>query len=125
MEKEYEVFIQILKDNNEEEILSNIEKAKQEYFNYEVDEPKFCDSKYGQGCLIECNCPFYEKFKKYFNLNLQTKSLDELLKELEEKGIEGMKKKEEETKPFNAEKLYKKLKEFIYGDGVIVPYEGL
>ena len=125
LENEYEVFIQVLKDNNEVEILNNIEIAKNQYFNYEVGEPKFCDSKYGQGCLIECNCPFYEKFKKYFNLNLQTKSLDELLKELDEIGLEEMKKKEEERKPLNKEKLYKRLYEFIYVNGVIVPYESI
>ena len=125
MKTEYDVFIKILKDNNETEILNNIEIAKNQYFNYEVDEPKFCDSQYGQGCLIECNCPFYEKFKKYFNLNFQTKSIDEFLKELDEIGLEGMKKKEEQLKPIDTEKLYKKLKEFIYGNGVIVPYESL
>lgn len=126
MEEEYEVFIQILKDNNETEILENIKFSKNQYFNHEVGEPKFCDAQYGQGCLIECNCPFYEKFRKYFNLNLSTKSLDELLKELEEIGIEGMKKKEEkERKPLDKQKLYNKLKEFIYGNGVIVPYESI
>ena len=121
----------ILKDNNETEILANIEKAKQQYFDREVGEPSFCDSRYGQGCLIECNCPFYEKFRKYFNLNNITKSLDGFLKELDgflkeldEIGIEGMMKKEE-AKPIDVKKLYKKLKEFIYGDGVIVPYESI
>ena len=126
MEDEYEVFIQVLKDNNEEEILKTIEKNREDFYDGKVDEPQFCNDQYFNGCLIECNCPFYRKFRKYFNLDLQTKSLEELLNELETKGLEQLKKEERENKPIlNEEKLYKELYKFIYEDGIIVPYESV
>lgn len=125
MEEEYEVFIQVLKDNNEEEILKTIEQNRIDFYEGKVGEPQFCNDQYFNGCLIECNCPFYRKFRKYFNLDLKTKSLEELLKEIETKGLEQMKKEEENKKPLNKEKLYKKLYEFIYEGGIIVPYESV
>ena len=125
MKKKYKVFIKVLKDKKEKEILKAIKKNRKDFYKGKVGEPQFCNDKYYNGCLIECNCPFYRKFRKYFNLDINNnnKSLEELLEEIETKGLKQMKKEEKNRNPLNKEELYKKLYEFIYGDGIIVPYE--
>lgn len=53
----------------------------------------YCGEYYDQGCMIDCSCNFNKLFNEYFGENLSD------------------------------EDLYQKLKDFIYEDGVIVPYE--
>lgn len=94
MVDEYETFIQVLKDNKEEEILMNIMLYKEEFLKAPYDEPPFCQRFFFHGVLDECNCPFYTEFKKYFKSN-------------------------------SDKTLYEKIYDFIYKDGIIVPYECL
>lgn len=53
----------------------------------------YCSDYYENGCMIDCNCGFHKLFNEYFGDDL------------------------------SEEQLYQKLKDFIYKDGVIVPYE--
>lgn len=95
LKDEFQVFLQVLKDNNEKELLKKIEENTLNYKD-EYDEP-YCTNYFEDGCLIECNCKFKEKFIEYF---AKKKVIDE-----------------------NKKELYQKLKSFIYEDGIIIPYE--
>lgn len=65
--KEYEIFIKILNDQNEIELLKQIKINRKLYLN-DPDEP-YCTEYYDNGCLICCNCNFCFKFTKYLKLN--------------------------------------------------------
>ena len=94
---EYEVFIQVLKDNNDEELIKNLEINGKDYLSGEDDEP-YCTNYFWEGTLSGCYCGFDNYFRTYFkNFKYETP---------------------EEYK----EKLYNKFKEFIYGDGIIATY---
>lgn len=105
---QHKVFMKVLKDNKEEEILMNIALYNKEFKKAKYSEPPFCQHSFYNGVLIECNCPFYDAFNKYFKHSLDI---------------------DKETNDFpkidknNA--LYQELYKFIYEDGVIVPYEYL
>ncbi len=102
MEYEYDILLKILKDNNEIEILKNIDIKAQEYLDGGSD-PACCDYFY-HGTLFDCTCFFEREFRKYFNINFY-----------------------QSDEPLNVkkEKLYKKLADFIYKDGVILTYDVL
>ena len=123
MEEEYKIFIKVLKDNNEIELLQKLKENRLEYKSC-PDEP-YCTNYFSEGCLIDCNCGFYSKFHKYFDYgSIDYKDIFEYVGTL---GLEY----EEEIKILrkivreNRKDLYKKLYDFIYGDGLIYPYETL
>lgn len=120
MDEEYKIFLKVLKDNNEIELLQKLKENRLE-FKECPDEP-YCTNYFCEGCLIDCNCGFYKKFHEYF----QTGSIcyDEIEKDIGTLGLP----EEEERKLLrkivrdNRKELYKKLYDFIYGDGLIIPY---
>ena len=120
LKDEYKIFIKVLKDNNEFELIEKLNANKEEY-RKERDEP-YCTNYFCEGCLIECSCSFYSKFNEYFrsgSLNMR-----ELRKDIGDLGLS----KEEHEKLLrkmlreNKKELYKKIYDFIYGDGLIIPY---
>ena len=101
LDTEYETFIQVLKDNNEEEILKNIVTNAKEYIEGIRGVP-YCDKYFDDGPLIECNCEFVAKFRKFFNA-------DEKFKFLYDNKMEE----------YNSQ-IYQKLYKFLYEDGMII-----
>lgn len=89
MSREYNIFLKILEDNNEEELLKNLQQnAKQ----FKENGCRFCSNYFDNDVLIDCDCKFPKEFFNYFGV-------------------------------VSDEEMYQKLYDFIYGDGVIVPYE--
>ena len=88
--EEYKIFLKVLKDNNETELLQKLKENKLEYKEC-PDEP-YCTNYFCEGCLIECNCDFYSKFNKYFDVG--TIDYKEIYKDIGTLGLEP----EEETK---------------------------
>lgn len=125
MKDEYEVFIKILKDNKEEEILMNIELFRQKFMKSPYSEPPFCRKSFFNGTLDECDCCFKSVFKNYFKMSLRDDFFEKLLA-IDISTDEGLKQLhalyEDETDKLS---LYEKLYDFIYGDGIILPYESL
>lgn len=111
MIEEYNVFIQVLKDNKEEEILSNIAKHKKEFLAEPYCEA-YCCNFFHNGPLIDCNCSFASRFKEYFKVSL-----------LEDDFNFDKKLQEDENK--KRKELYDKIYDFLYNDGIIVAYETL
>lgn len=95
--QQYKIFIKVLTDNNENEILETLAQNRKEFLNGEIGDP-CCSAFYDQGVLSECNCCFYEIFEKFF----QVKNFEDPEKD-----------------------LYNMIYDFIFGDGVIIPYEYL
>ena len=62
---EYEVFIQVLKDSNEEELIKNLETNGKDYLSGEDDEP-YCTNYFWEGTLMGCYCGFDRCFDTYF-----------------------------------------------------------
>lgn len=120
MDEEYKIFLKVLKDNNETELLQKLKENRKEFKEY-PDEP-YCTNYFCEGCLIECTCGFYTKFHKYFSVG--SVCYDDFESEIGTLGLP----EEEERKIFrkivreNRKELYKKLYDFIYGDGLIIPY---
>lgn len=95
LSQKYKIFIKILEDNNETEILEKLKVNRENYLNYKVGDP-YCRKFFGESVLDECTCCFYRTFKEFFDI----------------------------TNSDNPQKdMYDMLYEFIYGDGVMVPYE--
>jgi hypothetical protein len=120
MENEYKIFIKVLEDNNEAKILENIKLHNEQFKNSGCP---YCDKFYGEGTLTGCNCEFRKKFNKYFKLidiqdiytledifKMSSKELDKIYREIATKNING---------------LYQKIYDFLYKDGIIIPYEYL
>ncbi len=93
LKEEYKVFLKILKDNNEKELLAKLEENRKNYLT--KNEEPYCTNCFYNGCLIDCNCQFYQKFHEYFYQKNDNENED----------------------------LYQKLFKFIYQDGIIIPYE--
>ena len=89
MSREYNIFLKILKDNNEEELLETLQQNTKQFKEKGC---RFCSNYFDNDVLIDCDCKFPKEFFNYFGM-------------------------------VSEEELYKKLYDFIYGDGVIVPYE--
>lgn len=89
MGREYNIFLKILKDNNEEELLEKIKIRNEEFKRLGC---RMCSHYFDNDVLIDCTCNFPKEFFNYFGV-------------------------------VSDEELYSKLYDFIYGDGVIVPYE--
>ena len=120
--EEYEIFLKILKDNNEIELLEKVKENSSEYKKH--PSTPYCRKYFFEDCLSDCTCSFYSKFKKYFDYDSLTKE-DYMYNDIRVIEIDDLDKKEEMINKIieeNKEKLYKKLYNFIYGDGVIVPY---
>lgn len=89
LKREYEIFLRVLKDNNENELLSSFNTKKEKCKEYDC---RVCSNYFENDVLIDCTCRFDKEFKDYFG-------------------------------NCNDDELYNKLYDFIYGDGVIIPYE--
>ena len=119
MKEEYKIFMKVLKDNNETELIEKVRANSKEFKDY-PDEP-YCTNYFWEGCLIECSCSFYSKFNAYFKhgsltlKDLRTDLEDFDLDEEHEKILKQIVRK-------NRKELYDKIKDFIYGDGLIIPY---
>lgn len=123
MEDEYKIFIKVLKDNNEVELIEKIRKNRKEY-RITRDEP-YCTNYYSEGCLIDCNCCFYSKFNAYFKDEVGSLNFNEMKEDV---GPLGLDEKEEnriirKMVRENRKLLYNRLYDFIYGDGLIIPYD--
>ncbi|MBR2975202.1 MAG: hypothetical protein IKC47_05620 [Clostridia bacterium] len=121
MAGEYHVFIKVLKDNNETELLQQINQNRKDYFDRKIDEPHCCDY-FMHGELWDCTCPFSKIFRDYFQVRIDPY--------LVVKGLSGQSKEEfyakaKEQLDEQTAELYKKLYQFIYVDGLVVPYEYL
>lgn len=68
--EEYNIFIKVLKDHNEIELLEQIKNNRQKFLN-DPDEP-YCTNYYYDGCLIECNCNFCHLFNQFFKTKEST-----------------------------------------------------
>ena len=94
----YEVFVQVLKDNHDEKLIENLETNGISYLTKNDDEP-YCRNYFDEGPLMDCDCGIETAFDDYFE-NFKYNSPEEY-----------------------KEKLYKKFKDFIYGDGIVLTYE--
>lgn len=122
LQEEYEIFLKILKDNNEIELLEKVKENSKEYEKHS-SEP-YCTNYFYEGCLSDCTCSFYSKFLKYFDYESLKKEYY-MYDDIRVFEIEDINEKEEMIQKIieeNKEIFYKKLYDFIYGDGVIVPY---
>ena len=125
LRKEHEIFLKILKDNNETELLEKVIKNSNKYKDH-PSEP-YCTEYFYEGCLDECTCSFYSKFKEYFDYDSLEKEYY-MYDDIRVFEIKDLNKKEEMIEQIieeNKKIFYKKLYDFIYGDGVIVPYGDL
>jgi len=119
---EYELFIQVLKDNKEKELLDIIKKNKKKYKKNSYDEPSCCDY-FSYGPLADCTCCFYKHFKDYFKIKIDYYSIYTELSKTNNCNERDFTKKVKSELAKQREKLYNKLYEFIYNDGIIVTYD--
>ena len=122
LEEEYKIFLKILEDNNETILLEKVKENSKEYEKH-PSEP-YCTKYFYKGCLSDCTCSFYSKFLKYFDYDFLKKEYY-MYDDIRVFEIDDLYKKEEMINKIigeNKELFYKKLYDFIYGDGVIVPY---
>lgn len=119
MKEEYKIFMKVLKDNNETELIEKVKANSKEFKDY-PDEP-YCTNYFCEGCLMDCSCSFYSKFNAYFKHGSLT--LQELRTDLQDWDLsEENEKKLKKIVRENRKELYKKIYDFIYGDGLIIPY---
>lgn len=91
----YDIFIKVLKDNNDEELINNLIIHREEH----KDEEPYCTTFFGEGTLRGCYC--------YFD-NIVEKNFLKFCYSNDEEFTKG---------------VYSRLKDFIYGDGVFVLYD--
>ena len=60
LEEEYKIFIKVLEDNNEDELIKMIKKNSKDYYD-RPNEP-YCTNYFHNGCLSDCTCSFFIKF---------------------------------------------------------------
>lgn len=118
MKVEYKVFLDVLKDNKEEEILLQIAANREQYFSGEIDEP-MCSYFFENGCLIDCFCGFSQKFRKFFGVDLGKYELLEENKDSNNDYFLSLKEEYDKARKV----LYDKLYDFLYNEGLLVPYE--
>lgn len=116
LKKEYKIFTYVLKDNNETEILENIRLNHEKYINERSW--CYCRKYYYDDILDHCTCNFEHEFNKYFNYIDVNKYLAYLLDDNAKKDFEELIKKDDRN-------LYEKIYDFLYNDGMIVPFEYL
>lgn len=120
--EEYKLFIQILKDNNEKELLDIIKDNKKKFKKTPYDEPSCCDY-FSYGPLADCTCCFYKRFKDYFKIEINYYSIYTELSKTNNCNESDFTEKVNIELAKQKEKLYNKLYEFIYNDGIIVTYD--
>ena len=120
LKKEYKIFMYVLKDNNENEILENIKINHEKYINERSW--CYCRKYYCDDILDDCTCGFEHEFNKYFHHIDVDKYLDYLLNDNKDEktkdDFEKLIKKDDRN-------LYEKIYDFLYKDGMIVPFEYL
>ena len=124
MKVEYSVFIKLLQDNNELTLIEKLKENQKEYKKTK-DEP-YCSNYYYHGCLCDCTCSFYKKFKEYFNygpIRQVDLFLDERVRNIDD--VDERLAYIENIITENKKDLYNKLHDFIYGDGIILAYESI
>lgn len=122
--EERKIFLKLLKDKNETELLLQVKENTKEYKNH-PDEP-YCSSYYYHNCLSDCTCCFYYKFKKYFKP--KPMEFAQLLNDPRVCNIEDYLEKQKAIKKIIKENkldLYNKLSKFIYEEGIIIPYDSI
>ncbi len=102
----YDIFKQVLKDNNETEILENIEKHMKDY--NENNYCLLCEEYFCHGTLCDCDCDFLYLLEKFFGVKI-TYVFDE----------DAQYVVAEECKKDIYEMFYK----YIYEDVIVIPYE--
>ena len=117
MEDEYEIFIKVLEDNNETEILEHI---KLNIVDFKKHGP-YCEKFFNNGTLDDCICNFKKIFYKYFELT-DINDLYDLKTIMNMTSDEYMKIKND-LKIKNTSNLYQKIYDFLYKDGIMIPYE--
>ena len=104
----YEIFKQVLKDNNELEILAEVEQHMidqlENYYCY------FCEDYFEHGCLIDCGCDFLILMEEYFDVHVYGEYDDDCVLHLDDDA---------------KNKLYQMFYIYIYEDVVVIPYEYL
>jgi hypothetical protein len=123
--EEYQIFLKVLQDQNETALLEKIRENSQEYDRC-PSEP-YCTNYFSEGCLIDCCCSFYSKFTKYFDYGSLTKDtyLYDDIRVVEIHDPDGKEEMIRQIVEENREALYRRLYDFIYGDGVIIAYDTL
>ena len=118
---QHKVFLKVLKDNNETELLHNIELHRHQYCLNR--DRRYCCNYFCEDVLMDCDCNFVEQFNKYFgNINDTSYLLSD---DVNEDNILDIATKQFELNDRNKRELYQRLYDFIYKDGVIIPYEYL
>jgi hypothetical protein len=102
----YDIFKQVLKDNNETEILEKIEKHMVD-FN-ENNYCMLCEEYFCHGTLCDCDCDFLYLLEKFFDVKINY-VLDENAQYVVA----------EESKKDIYDMFYK----YIYQDVIVIPYE--
>lgn len=119
LEEEYKVFLKVLKDNKEKELLKNIKDHQKEYFKNK-GEP-YCTNYFEHNPLCDCTCCFHSHFQEYFKINISSALLDvEFQENMDAKEFLNI---VDDIKRKKIKELYNKISEFLYGDGVIVAYD--
>ena len=121
MTGEYHVFIKVLKDNNETQLLEEVVKNRADFFEHRRSEP-FCNDYFNNGELWDCTCSFSKVFRDYFKVRIDPYIV---VKGLSGQSPEEFYAKAKEQLDEQTAQLYNKLYQFIYNDGLIVPYEYL
>lgn len=115
MLEEYKIFLSVLEDNDENEILENIKLHKHKYLTTYGCEA-YCDTFFYHGTLIDCNCGFRKKFIEYFKVNIDK---ERLMLEHNTVDFDFLERKVEENK----NDLYQRIYDFLYKDGILIAYE--
>ena len=117
----YKVFRQVLKDNNEYEILKEL---KEHLINFNKNNYGFfCEDYFEHGVLCDCYCNFLDEFSIYYDVELYLPKKKYVLLDVDGKKVAVA------DKPSGYDVLYKKLYdkfyEYIYGEAFVIPYESL
>lgn len=122
LKEEYNLFLKVLKDNNEEELLKQVKDNKKEYKKASYDEP-YCVNYFCDGVLMDCSCSFYNAYLNYFQIIINYSAIYEELSKNKDYDENNFLTKVQEAFEKQKEEVYQKLYDFIYKDGIIVAYE--
>jgi hypothetical protein len=102
----YDIFKQVLKDNNEMEILEKIERHLIDY--NENNYCMLCEDYFCHGSLCDCNCNFLFLLEKFFDVKIK------YIYDKEKQYIIA-----EESKKM----IYDMFYSYIYEEVIVIPYE--
>ena len=116
---EYQVFMKLLQDKATPELVEKVKANRDAFKEGKLGEP-VCNQYFRQGELWDCTCPFSKAFRDYFQVRIDPYAVIGSMSKGEDFYTKA--KAEQDSK---SNELYRKLDEFIFGDGLIVPYEYL